>query len=61
MKLLNVRCDHCKKQNEGEFIYFRISQQKVNSLHLTDETAGVSELCEVCYKKLTRGELYNYE
>ena len=61
MKLLNVRCDCCKKQDEGEFVYFRISRQEVNSFHMTDETVGESDLCEDCYKKLTRGELYKNE
>lgn len=61
MKLLNVRCDNCKKQGEGEFVYFRISRQEVNSFYPTDETVGVTDLCEDCYKKLTRGELYKHE
>lgn len=61
MRLLNIRCDHCMEKKEGNFVYFQISRRMVNSVFESDEIVGQSDLCEDCYKKLTRGELYNYE
>lgn len=61
MRLLNVRCDYCKKKNEGGFVYIQISRRMVSSELEKDEIVGQSDLCEDCYKKLTRGELYKHE